>query len=55
MFRVPNFVKNYTIECANSQKVILLGMLFLCTRVYIKKFDNIPIVRSMGFGRVLFQ
>ena len=23
MLRVPNFVKNYTIECANSQKLYL--------------------------------
>ena len=27
MLRVPNFVKNYTIGCANSQKSTLLGVL----------------------------
>ena len=25
MLRVPNFVKNYTIGCSNSQKNVLLG------------------------------
>ena len=29
MLRVPNFVKDYTIGHANSQKIILLGALFV--------------------------
>ena len=29
MLRVPNFLKNYTAGCANLQKIILLGALFL--------------------------
>ena len=48
MLKVPHFVKNYTIGCANSQKnillgalitkkIILLGTLFLYTRVYTVK------------------
>ena len=53
MSRVSNFVKSYTIGCANSQKnytagcadlqiIILLGTLFLYTRVYIQKLLKLP-------------
>ena len=33
MLRVPNFVKNYTIGCANSQKKYTAG----CANLQIKK------------------
>ena len=34
MLRVPNFVKNYTIGCANPQKSILLGALIYKLKNY---------------------
>ena len=34
MLRVSNFVKNYTIRCANSQKNILLGVLIYKLKNY---------------------
>ena len=34
MLRVPNFVKNYTMRCANSQKNVLLGALIYKLKNY---------------------
>ena len=36
MLRVLSFVKNYTIGCANSQQIVLLGALFLYTQTLLK-------------------
>ena len=50
MLRIPNFVNNYTIGCANSTKIILLGVL-----IYKMICCWVPYFYTQGFTFIIAE